>query len=90
MARFEFYEIVRITTSDKTKELGVAGDEGAILGMAEEPESGIWYTVLVGEQTYSIAEDELQPTGRSVTRDDLYDGSSLRATMRGDIIEESD
>lgn len=57
--------------------------------MTEERGSGRWYAVLVSDRTYSMAEEELEGTGRFASRDALYDGSRLRATMEGEIIEDS-
>ncbi|HEV8681570.1 MAG TPA: hypothetical protein VGS09_02175 [Actinomycetota bacterium] len=65
----------------------MADREGVIVGMAEEGQSGAWYAVLVDGKTYSIEEEALEATGRIVARGELYDGSSVRVTLEGEVGE---
>src|SRR4051794_21777343 len=80
--RFQFYEIVK-TKLDPALPKEVIGLEGAILGMAEETD-GIWgYAVHIYalDALYDIREPFLEPTGRSSSREEFYDGSVLKVLV---------
>lgn len=80
--RFQFYEVVRVSESySRFKDL--IGLEGTILGMAESKEGRWGYAVLLYElgETWDIAEDDLEPTGRMDARDRLYDGTKASVVV---------
>jgi hypothetical protein len=91
--RFRFYEKVRVDSqaSEKAK---VNGQIGAVLGRVET-ENGAWYyTVYIyaTETSWCFFEHELSPTGESASREDFYDGSSVRVEVdekgRGSIVSD--
>ena len=75
-SKFRFYEIVRVKSNYKRTNL--IGEEGAILGMAED--EGKWsYAVSLYSKgkSYSFNEEDLEPTGKMDKRESFYDGSSV-------------
>lgn len=81
-SKFEFYEIVRIV-SDCQCYQEVNDLEAVVMGMSEN-ESGVWgysVQVLETEESWSLSESELVSTGKKLTRDDIYDGSSVRVAV---------
>jgi hypothetical protein len=91
--RYAFYEKVRVTSqaSDKAR---VNGQMGAVLGRAQT-ENGTWYyTVHIYSTVTSwcFFEHELSPTGEQASREEFYDGSSVRVKVdeegRGSIVSD--
>lgn len=78
MAEFDYYEEVRIRVTAATTALGVAGSIGIVGGISSSSHGNI-YAVLVRGEAYMIDAADLVPTGRTITREDLYDGTSLKA-----------
>jgi hypothetical protein len=89
--RYGFYEKVRVNSqaSEKAK---VNGEIGAVLGRVQT-ENGTWYYTIYlysTETSSCFFEHELSPTGEHASRDDFYDGSSVRVRVdeegRGSIV----
>ena len=83
--RFDFYEQVRVTTSDSAKR-AIDGKLGAVLGKAQG-EDGRWsYAVFVYDErvVWSCMEDELTPTGEFDRKESFYSGESIRVSQRGE------
>ena len=86
MAHFEFYEVVRVRETDKTIRRGVAGREGAIVGISEEDGSGspVHYSVYIEDEDEDkdeaayLGEEDLESCGRFVPPESIYDGTSIR------------
>lgn len=87
-SHLEFYDVVKVLPSDFTQSLGISGAEGVVVGIAEPESEGdpIWYSVLVGEETFSVVLVDLEPTGVQLDRSDVHDGSAIRAVSEGNII----
>jgi hypothetical protein len=94
-ARYAFYEKVRVDSraSEKAK---VNGQIGAVLGRVQM-ENGAWYyTVYVysTETSWCFFEHELLPTGEQASRDDFFDGSSVRVHVdeegKGSIVPDDE
>ena len=77
MAKLDYYAEVRILGTPATIASGIAGSIGVVGGFSSDPE-GDSYAVLVNDETYMISESDLVPTGRVFSREDLYDGTSLK------------
>lgn len=87
--RFDNFEVVRIRTSNFTRELEIAGTEGVILGVSQEGEGPIHYAVSIFglDRGVMVAEEDIEPTGRRVAEEDIYDGTSIRVTDEGRLVE---
>ena len=74
-----------IVDTAETRVLEVANAEGVVLGIAEDDETGeVDFAVRVGElNTLMLRSDQVIPTGRSVPRETIYDGATLRVTRDG-------
>jgi hypothetical protein len=75
--RLSFYSIVRILPGSRTAALGISGRMGVIMGISESGPH-LEYGVLVGGQVCMVDSSDVVPTGEVLTRDALYDGSSVR------------
>jgi hypothetical protein len=88
---FDFFEVVRVRATPKTISDGIAGLEGAILGKAAEDDGPVvGYAVSLYErrgETWSLEPDELEPTGRHDRRESFYDGTSVKVSARGELVE---
>jgi hypothetical protein len=76
-SKYEFYEIVKVRAGS------VAGLEGAVLGKAQG-ESGEWYYAIhiySKEISFSIPEEDLEPTGRFDKRETFYDGTVIKVKV---------
>jgi hypothetical protein len=89
--RFDFYEQVRISTTDVGK-THLNGRCGVVLGRTETERGDSWYyAVDVDEEVegWCFYEQELEATGRRFAREDFYDGTSIRVHVdehgRGEI-----
>jgi hypothetical protein len=81
--RFEFFEKVRVTATDAAK-CHMNGRVGTVLGRTLTDDETSWlYAVSIEleENTWSLLEDELESTGEYSSRDEFYDGTSLRVRV---------
>jgi hypothetical protein len=62
--RFEYFEIVRIRMSSRTRAERIAGQEGAIVGMSLERGPLTYAVTLRDGRTWIVHEGELDATGR--------------------------
>jgi Immunity protein 31 len=62
--RFEYFEVVRIRMSPRTRAERIAGQEGAIVGMSLERGPRTYAVTLRDRRTWFVHETELEPTGR--------------------------
>jgi hypothetical protein len=91
--QYEFYEKVRVASQacDKAK---VNAQTGAVLGRVQTEDGTWYYTVYIysTKTSWCFFEHELSPTGEKASREDFYDGSSVRVTVdeqgRGSIVSE--
>ena len=77
-AMYKFYEVVKVIAS-RPELSEINGKEAAILGMTQN-DSGEWsYSVqiLESEDGWIVMENELQETGRMMSREDFYSGESV-------------
>jgi hypothetical protein len=86
MSKFNFFEVVRTLSSTSTARLEISGLEGVVLGIADDEPPEIWYSILIGDRTYGVAEADLESLGRFVPREAIYDGTSIRADAEGRIL----
>jgi len=84
----QFFDIVRIGDSDDARKLGMNGAEGVVLGMSEDEVTGEkWYALMVGDRPVAtFPSSDLTPTGRSVTRESIYSGDSIRVSQKGKFL----
>jgi hypothetical protein len=87
MPAFTFFDVVRALDNPTTRRLGVAGKEGVVLGIADEEPPGVWYAVMFGDYSYSLAEGDLLATGRTVPRESIYDGTSIAVDIHGNLLD---
>lgn len=90
MAAFTYFEVVRTVRSEANRSLGIADREGVVLGIADDEPPAVWYSVVINDRTYSVSEKDLEPTGRHVAREDIYDGTSIRVDSEGRILRNLD
>ena len=89
---FDFYDEVRICTQDPAKS-HMNTCLAIVVGRTETEDRKSWYYAVdfpLQGHGWCFFEYELEATGRKFTRDDLYDGSSVRVQVdpkgRGRII----
>jgi hypothetical protein len=83
-----FFDVVRIGDSDDARRLGMSGAEGVVIGMSEDEVTGEkWYCLAVGDRpATTFPSSNLTPTGRSVPRESIYSGDSVRVSQDGRIL----
>ncbi len=84
----QFFDVVRIGDSDETRMLGLNGAEGVVIGVSEDEVTGEkWFVVGVGDLPAAMFPSSvLTPTGRSVPRESIYSGESVRVSPEGKIL----
>jgi hypothetical protein len=87
---FDYFEIVRVrpTPSDRASE--IAGLEGAVLGISEDEGRIVSYAISIYDRDgmcWSVDPADLEATGRHDRRESFYDGSSLRVSVRGEVLD---
>jgi hypothetical protein len=84
----QFFDVVRIGDSDEARRLELNGAEGVVLGVSEDEATGEkWFLVRVGDMpSVMLSSSDLTPTGRSVPRESIYSGESVRVTQKGRIV----
>lgn len=77
-AIYKFYEVVKVLSPRPTLS-EVNGLEAAILGMVQNDSGGLLYSVQMIEsgEGWDVSENDLEPTGRMMAREDFYDGDSV-------------
>jgi hypothetical protein len=87
-ARFDFYEKVIVASADPSK-AEITGRLGAVLGRVCD-DNGRWsYAIGLydGGACWFCWEDELRPTGEFDRRESFYDGSSIRVSQHGELLD---
>lgn len=98
--KFNFYEIVEIQPLSGVLDLSnldtrkfdyqtLVGKKGTIMAMVENDDN-IWlYEVMITdtEDTYTIQEQDLVPTGKTARREDFYDGEVIHVKVDPDTGE---
>jgi hypothetical protein len=81
--QFDFYEVVEILEPEIMPRR-LWHTHGVVQGMSQS-ESGIWeYAILVYEdnkEVWQLEQRFLKPTGKQMTRDDFYDGTSVKVVV---------
>ena len=88
-SKFDFYEKVRVVSISPSK-AQIVGEIGAILGKANN-EHGEWsYAVHIYRDkiSWQCTENELESTGEFDKRESFYDGSSIRVSSRGQVLQQ--
>jgi hypothetical protein len=79
----EFFAEVKIHSNDAAlSELD--GAIGVVLGRSQNEETGAWgYAVYIEghDDVWDVPSEALQPTGRMRSREDFYDGTSLKVRV---------
>ena len=89
--RYALYEIVRLRDTAGNRSKGVAGQEGAVLGIsrpeegAAEPGYAVWLDE-VGRCCW-FEQRDVERTGRATRHEDFYDGTSIRVSSRGEVLD---
>jgi hypothetical protein len=77
MQKFDFYTEVHVLRTAETESSGVADAIGVIMGISEGA-LGPSYSVSIDGISHMVTESDLAATGRVFSRDDFYDGSSIK------------
>jgi hypothetical protein len=79
---FDFYEVVTISSIDPQLQ-DIVGNEGVVLGRAESSDGSWTYAIKVSnvKEVWMVPHDALGATGRKLSREDFYDGSSLKVSV---------
>lgn len=77
MTEFNFFEIVEVLETTHAAALGVSGTRGVVLGISEG-ENETRYGVLIGDESYMLAVEDMRHTGESVSPESIYSGESIR------------
>lgn len=88
MQKFDFYTEVRVSRTAETESSGIADAIGVIMGISQGP-LGPSYSVDIDGISHMVTEPDLTSTGRTFTRGDFYDGSSMKVEPQryGDATE---
>jgi len=80
--KFKFYEVV-VVVSQNPALRAIAGQTGGILGRSSQNGEKWQYAVhiLDSGKSWSIDEIDVAATGMQVSRDDFYDGSSIKVIV---------
>ena len=81
--KFAFYQEIAVMWPVPERREFV-GRLGVILGRSQCEDSRVWLYAasMQGEEhTYSLLESELEATGRQFTRDEFFDGTSVRVSV---------
>jgi hypothetical protein len=81
----EFYDVAEVLDTQTTRDLGVTKAFGIVLGKAREG-AITSYAVLIADETYSLHDADLKPTGKRVQRDDIYGGEHIRISLDGQVL----
>jgi len=87
--KFNFYEIVKVKSSSAEKYKEIKGQEGLILGRAEENNCRVYAVSMASGETWQITEENLKSTGKVGSRDDVYSGESMQVIVDEDSGEGS-
>ena len=79
---------VTIRDSQETRALRIAGAVGVVLGISESSQDR-WYSVMVDsyDESFFLAGTDLRATGRRRSAEEFYDGSSIRVSQRGHLLQ---
>jgi hypothetical protein len=90
MQKFDFYMEVHVLRTAETESSEIADAVGVIMGISEGP-LGPSYAVSINGISHMVAESDLAATGRIFSRDDFYDGSSIKVAPQRytDAMEEN-
>lgn len=83
-----FYDEVRVLETTSPRELESVGCLGVVVGLSEVSETGDLFRAVHFDglsRTVMVAVQQLEPTGRQVRPDDIYDGTSIRVTDAGHL-----
>lgn len=83
-SRFQFYEVVVVADSGHNEMRSLIGEEGTVLGMAQDDESKCWsYAVSMAStgKVCSFEEWQLGRTGKHQDRLNLYSGEAVKVQV---------
>ena len=84
-SKLSYYDVVRVQAADGLEATSIQRI-GIVVGISEDQDSEFHYAVLdpQSETTTMYPENRLTPTGRKLSRQDLYDGTVLKVTVDSD------
>jgi hypothetical protein len=85
MIELDFYEVARVLDTPTTRDLGVTNTFGIVLGKAKEGATTT-YAILIGDETYSLHDTDVKPTGKKVRREEVYSGEHIRVSPDGELL----
>jgi len=82
---FDFFEEVEIVGGNALP----VGSRVAVLGHARDEDGVEWYSVApLGGECWSARGDHMRSTGKRFRREDFYDGSTIRVSPTGDLLND--
>lgn len=85
MTELGFYEVARILDTPTTRALGVPNTFGIVLGKANEG-GATSYAILIGDETYSLHDIDIERTGKKVEREKIYSGERIHVSPDGEVL----
>jgi hypothetical protein len=86
----DHFDEVDVLETPTTLELEVSGERGIVVGVSEaDGERFFAVSIEAVAGTVMLGAADVRATGRRVTRDDIYGGSTLRVTREGHVVDES-
>lgn len=70
--KFDFFEIVKVSSSPAERYVEVAGQEGVVIGKAEELGTVVYAVSMSDGLSWQILESELEATGKYSSREEIY------------------
>lgn len=87
--KFKNFEIVRVLHTPETEHLGIAGLDAVVLGESEYEDGTGWAYGLYwpDRDGCMVEQDALAHTGKHVDRSAVYDGTHIKVSMDGELLE---
>ncbi|MCC2314245.1 hypothetical protein [Cellulomonas xiejunii] len=88
----KIFDVVKIVDTEESRSLGLKGAEAVILGISEgEATKDKWFALRLGPDlpTVMISSSSVERTGRSVSRDSIYPGNTIRVSRTGEVLRDT-
>ena len=83
------FDVVRVRDTAEARSIGMVGREAVILGVSEdEGDRKKWFAIRIerDESAVMISSRSVEWTGRSVPRESVYSGETIRVSRAGEIL----
>jgi len=79
--KFNFYDVVKVLSEPSKEMIEISGQEGVVLGRAEEDGCCVYAISLSSGETWQIEEEDLESTGKISAPADIYSGESIKVSV---------